>query len=273
MDKEKELDLQADEVAEPVAVEETEVAVIEADEPVSARVNDRGHRRGKNKYAALIGALISFLSIVGVITIIWGGIWWVRQAADTTELKEEFYYFLQPVLAYTPEPFENITETEQDALLDAAAYRVSLAEQIRMMQEQQKNSSAEVVCNYAVDDQGRIAIPVEEIEASYRALFGPDAPLTHRSVEENALTYSQADDCYYVPFNELMTGYQPVIESIKRKSGTYTVRVGFVANNDIAIDDHGNEIAPTADMAAYFQTYTFTRVDNDTYYISACAHE
>lgn len=270
MDKEKELELQADEAKEVEAVEADEVV---AEAPVSARVDEHGNRRGKNKYAALIGGLISFLSIVGVIAIIWAGVWWVRQAADTTELKEEFYYFLEPVLAYTPEPFDDITATEQDVFLDAAAYRVSLAEQIRMMQEQQKNSSAEVVCNYAVDDQGRIVIPVEEIEASYRALFGPDAPLTHRSVEANALTYSEADNCYYVPFNELMTGYHPVIESIKRRSGTYTVRVGFVANNDIVIDNHGNQITPTADMASYFQTYTFTRVDNDTYYIRACIHE
>lgn len=270
MDKEKELELQANEVKETETVEPAEVA---EEAPVSARVDEHGHRRGKNKHAALIGGLISFLSIIGVVAIIWGGVWWVRQAADTTALKEEFYYFLEPVLAYSPEPFEDITAVEQDAFLDAAAYRVSIAEQIRMMQEQQKNSSAEVTCNYAVDDQGRIAIPVAEIEQSYRTLFGPDAPLTHRSVEANALTYSEADNCYYVPFNELMTGYHPVIDSIKRRSGTYTVRVGFVANNDIAIDDHGNQVAPTADMAAYYQTYTFTRIDNDTYYISACAHE
>ena len=254
MDKEKELELKAD-------------------EPISERVNKSGKRRGKNKHAALIGGLISFLSLIGVIAIVCTGVWWVRQTADTTELKEEFYYFLQPVLAYSPEPFDDITVTEQDAFLDAAAYRVSLAEQIRMMQEQQKNSSAEVTCNYPVDDQGRLAIPVEEVEASYHTLFGPDAPLNHRSVEENALTYSEADNCYYVPFNQLLTGYQPVIESIKRKSGSYTVRVGFVANNDIVIDDHGNQVTPNADMAAYYQTYTFTRVDNETYYIRACVNE
>ncbi len=270
MDKEKELELPVEEAKE---MEATETDKVTEEAPVSARVDEHGKRRGKNKYAALIGGLISFLSIIGVVAIIWGGVWWVRQAADTTELKEEFYYFLQPVLAYSPEPFEDITVTEQDAFLDAAAYRVSIAEQIRMMQDQQKNSSTEVTCNYAVDDQGRIAIPVAEIEESYRTLFGPDAPLTHRSVEENALTYSEADGCYYVPFNQLLTGYQPVVESIKRQSRTYTVRVGFVANNDITIDNHGNQVTPTADMAAYFQTYTFTRVDNDTYYISACAHE
>ena len=272
MDKEKELDLQTDETTVTEAVEAVKVTEAVEEAPASERVNKRGYRRGNNKYAALIGGLISFLSVVGAIAIMAVGVWWIRQATDTTELKEEFYYFLQPVLAYTPEPFEDIATTEQDAFLDAAAYRVSLAEQIRMMQEQQKNSSAEVVCNYAVDDQGRIAVPVEEIEAAYRTLFGPNAPLAHRSVEENALTYSQADGCYYVPFNELMTNYRPVVQSIKRRSRTYTVHVGFVANNDIAIDNHGNEVPPTADMASYFQTYTFTRT-GDSYYISACSHE
>lgn len=265
MNKEKERELTAAEIAPEAA---------EAAEPTaSARYNKQGNRRGQVKYAATVGRLVSLLSVIGLIAVVWCGIWCIRQTTDTSALKEELYYFLQPVLAYSPEPFENIADTEQDEFLDAAAYRVSIAEQIRMMQEQQKNSNAEVVCNYAVDDQGRIAIPVEEIEASYRALFGPDAKLTHRSVEENALTYSAADNCYYVPFNELMTGYQPVIESIKRRSGSYIVRVGFVANNDITIDDHGNQVAPTADMASYFQTYTLKRTAEDTYYILSCAHE
>lgn len=255
MDKEKELELQAD-------------------EPASARVDERGHRRGRNPFAALVGGFIGFLSIVGAVSIVIGGIRWVRHAADTTALKEEFYYYLEPVLAYTPEPFDNIAVApQQDAFLDAAAYRISITEQVRMMQEQQKNSSAEVTCKYPVDDLGRIAVPIAEIEASYRALFGPDAPLTHRSVEANNLTYSAADKCYYVPFNDLMTNYRPVIESVKRKASSYTVRVGFVANNDIVIDDHGNEVPPTADMASYFQTYTFTRTDKDHYYISSCKNE
>lgn len=240
---------------------------------MSNRYNKSGNRRGANKYAATIGRLISVLSIIGAIAIVWGGIRLVKQTTSTDSLKEELYYYLQPVLAYTPDPFEDVATAEQDTFLDAAAYRVSTAEQIRMLQEQQKNSNAEVMCNYSVDDQGRIAVPTEEIEASYRALFGPNAPLTHRSVEENGLTYSSADGCYYVPFNELMTGYQPVIESVKQRSSSYTVRVGFVANNDITIDDHGNQVPPSADQASYFHTYTLKRTADDTYYIIACAHE
>ncbi len=240
----------------------------------STRTNENGYRRGQHKRAAFIGGLITLMSVIGIVAIILSGIWLIRRATDTSTLKEEMYYFLEPVIAYTPEPFDDIATTaEQDAFLDAAAYRVCIAEQIRMMQEQQKNSGAEVVCQYPVDDQGRIAIPVAEIEASYRTLFGPNAPLTHRSVEANAMTYSESDGCYYVPFSELTTGYQPIVDSIERNSDTYVVRVGFVANNDIAIDNHGNQVPPTAEQAAYFQTYTLTCLDDNVYYVSGCKHE
>ncbi|MBQ4613272.1 MAG: hypothetical protein IJB26_06995 [Clostridia bacterium] len=262
MDKEKEFDLTAE-------------TVNDADKPTAdARHDKNGNRRGQSKAAAWIGRVISLFCVIGVIATVWGAVWGIQKLSDTSALEEELYYFLKPVIAYSPEPFDDIaTAAEQDAFLDAAAYRVTIAEQIRMMQEQQKNSNAEVTCQYPVDEQGRIAIPVEEIEASYRALFGPDAPLTHRSVEENALTYSAADKCYYVPFNELMTGYQPVIASFKRGGSSYVVRVGFVANNDIVIDQYGNQVPPTAEQASYFQTYTFKRTNENTYYIAACTHE
>ena len=127
-------------------------------------------------------------------------------------------------------------------------------------------------CRYAVDDQGRIAVPLAELEASYNALFGPASPLTHRSLEDDNLTFSGADNCYYVPFQAANTGYVPVVDSVKHRGNTYTVRVGFVANNDIKLDAHGNTLTPTADMATYYQTYTLLEYDGG-YFINACSDE
>lgn len=244
----------------------TEIAEKKAARPVTRRYNRHGKRRGKYAYAAPLGMLISLLAIVGIVAVVFTGISAIQNATDAAELKEEFYYFLEPVLAYNPEPFENIQETEQDAFLSAAAYRVSLAEQVRMLVE------ADESCRYAVDDQGRIAVPLAELEASYNALFGPASPLTHRSLEDDGLTFSNADNCYYVPFQSLSTGYVPVVDSVKHRGNTYTVRVGFVANNDIKLDAHGNSLEPTADMATYYQTYTLLEYDGG-YFINACADE
>lgn len=236
----------------------------EKSRPVTRRYNKWGKRRGRYAYAAPLGMLISLLAVVGVIALVVTGVGAIRKSMDTTPLKEELYYFLEPVLVYTPTAFTAEEPAEQDAFLNAAAYRVLLAEQIRMLRE------ADEYTQYAVDDNGRLAIPVAEIEASYDVLFGTGMPLTNRTLEASGLTYSEADGCYYVPFEVANTGYRPVVDSVKRRGGTYRVRVGYVPITDIRMDEHGNEIKPTADMAAHYQTYTLTRT-GETYYISACA--
>ncbi|MBQ1202441.1 MAG: hypothetical protein II363_04835 [Clostridia bacterium] len=235
-----------------------------SNQPVTRRYNRHGKRRGKYAYAAPLGMLISTLALVGALALVFSGISAVRKVTDTTtNMGETMYYFLEPLLHYNPTPFEDITQTEQDAFLKAATYRVSLAEQNRMLKEADEN------CRYPVDDSGRIVVPVKEIEESYNALFGSASPLTHRSLEEENLLFSDADDCYYVPFQSLNSGYKPVIDYIKQRGTTFTVRIGFVANKDIKIDDHGNEITPTADMATYYQTYTVIQYPGG-YYVNAC---
>lgn len=247
--------------------QETVQVTPENERPVIRRYNKKGKRRGKYAYAAPLGVLITLLSLVGVAALIFAGVSAVQKSLDTTALEEEFYYYLEPVLAYNPAPFANAQETEQDAFLNAAAYRVMQAEQIRMLREGDELSI------YPVDDNGRIAVPVDTIVASYKVLFGEEALLTHRSVEDSGLEYSEGDACYYVPFETVNTGYRPVIDYIKRRASSYEVRIGFVLNTDIQLDEHGNEMKPTPDMAAHFQIYTLHRHKDDTYHIIACADE
>ena len=91
--------------------------------PVTRRYNKHGKRRGKFAYAAPVGFLVSLLSIVGVIAIVLGVVRFVQKQTDDTALKEELYYYLEPLLLYSPEPFDNAAKEEQDAFLNAAAYR------------------------------------------------------------------------------------------------------------------------------------------------------
>lgn len=233
--------------------------------PVTRRYNKRGQRRGKYAYAAPLGVLISLLSIVGVVAIVLSGIGAVRNATDNTELGEDLYYYLEPLLMYSPTPFEGVA-TEQDAFLNAAAYRIMQAEQIRMLREKDET------CAYPVDDSGRIVVPAEEVVDTYKVLFGADATLTHRSIEESGLTYSEADDCYYVPFETLNNGARPVIDYVKRGMKSCEIRIGFVPQTDIGLDEHGNQMEPTVEMATYFQTYTLKLADG-SYYIYSCMDE
>lgn len=261
---------------EETAVAETEPAAESAEapkaergksRPVTRRYNRNGKRRGKYAYAAPLGVLVSFLAVVGVAALILVGVFSIRAATDISYMEEELFYFLEPAMFYTPEPFEDAATQEQDPFLNAAAFRVMQAEQIRMLRE------GDETCQYPVDDNGRIAVPVEEIEASYKVMFGPEAVLTHRSTEGN-VEYSEADACYYVPFEIPATGYIPFIVSMKRTLSTYEIRLGFVQNADIQLDEYGNDVPPTEEQAAFFQTYTLQRdKEKDTYFIKSCVNE
>ena len=229
----------------------------------------RSDKKNKYAFAAPVGFLVSLLSLVGVIALMVSLVGFIREKTDKAELKQELQYYLEPLLVYSPEPFSNAAKSEQDVFLSAAAYKVALAEQNRMLHEKADYPQYDVEL-----EMNCYIVPVEVVEDAYRQLFGPKAKLTHRSVEGSGIEYSKTDECYYIPYWEADTGYEIVIDKVVTRRNRYEVRVGFVPKTDIQYDEHGEAIEPTVEQATYFQNYTLTRdKDNDTYYIKSCTDE
>ena len=249
-------------------VNKSEEQVVEK-RPVTRRYNKQGKRRGKYAYAAPVGFLVSFLSIVGVIAVIMSLTGYIRAKRDTSALEKELYYYLQPLMVYSPEPFSDAAKKPQDAFLSAACYKVMIAEQNRMQHEEDN------VPIYDIEQtMNCYFVPEEVVEDAYRELFGPKAKLTHRSVEGSGIEYSKTEKYYLIPIGKLDTGYEMVIDKVTVRKDHYEVRVGFVPKTDIKYDEHGEAIEPTAKQAAYFQTYTLIRnKDKGTYYIKSCKDE
>jgi len=221
-----------------------------------ARVDKNGQRRGRYKWAAPVGFVMSILAVVGVIAVVATGVGMVRELTDDTALREEIYYFLQPLTTYNPIPdFDDVNEEDIDELLRAAVWRITEAERIRMLKEKDENTK------YELDNNGRLIVPVAEVEASYKYLFGEDAVLNNRTLGEDDVEYSEGSRSYYVPFNFVSSLHQPVIDTIRRNGNEYQVRIAFVSSTELEVDDHGNTIAPTPDMAAFAQIYVLKRVD------------
>ena len=197
------------------------------------------------------------LAVVGVVSLILTGINAIQKAQDDTELRKELNDFLLPVMQYCPSPFTAVNDEQQDALLLAAIWRITTAEQVRQYREDDTNSL------YPEDEEYRMMIPIEEIEASYRYLYGPDAVPNHHNIEEEsqgfAFEYDPDNACYHVPFTTVSANYVPVLDTLKRRKDTVTVRVAYVSNKDVAMDDYGNEIPPTPDQATYTQIYTVVK--------------
>ncbi|MBR2319380.1 MAG: hypothetical protein IKA50_01170 [Clostridia bacterium] len=250
-------------------VNKNEEQVVEK-RPVTRRYNKQGKRRGKYAFAAPVGFLVSILSIVGVIAVIMSVAGYIREKRDTTALKQELYYYLEPLLVYSPEPFSDATKKQQDAFLSAACYKVMLEEQNRILHEEDETSKYDIE-----QSLNCYFVPEEVVEDAYHELFGSKIQLKHRSVEDSGIEYNKTEKYYLIPIREeLDTGYEMVIDEVKVRKDRYEVRVGFVPKTDIKYDEHGKAIAPTAKQATHFQTYTLTRnKDKGTYYIKSCKDE
>ena len=72
---------------------------------------------------------------------------------------------------------------------------------------------------------------------------------------------------YYIPITLNTSGYTPVLGKIKEKRGVYTVKVAYVSNNDIQVDERGNALPPTEKMAKYSQWYTLMRTDSESGFV------
>ena len=256
---------QAEEGYTPVfadlAAEEPEAEpAAEGPAAVARRYTAGGRRRGRRRYAAPLGLAVILLALVGLVSLVIFGVNAIRRAQDDTAIKQELYDFLEPLMVYTPiTPFTNVNDSDQDALILSALWKITEKERIRMLRENAETSL------YPLDDMSRLIIPIEEVREAYAELYGPDAqPYLHTIGDPGGsftFEYMEDEQTYHVPSAAADSLYQPVADTLKKKGDTYTLRVGYVSVMDIGVDEKGDTIPPTADMAKYFQSYTIQKTD------------
>jgi hypothetical protein len=234
----------------------------------NARVDKKGRRKGRYNWAAPLGLVMTVFAIIGMIATVSVATDFVKTLTDDTALKQELTYALQPLTTYNPVPsFDETNREEVDELLRAAVWRITDAERIRMLREKDDNTA------YELDNNGRLIVPVAEVEASYRYLFGDDAVLKNRTLgEEEDLEYSEGNNCYYVPFTFVNSLHQPVIDTVKNRGGQYHVRVAYVSVNELQVDERGNTLAPTPEMASFAQIFVVKKI-NGRFVITAVGEE
>lgn len=210
-------------------------------------------RKRRYRFAAPLGLLVILLAATGVISLVVMGVQAIQRSQDDTALRSELMDFLEPVVQYMPSPFDDVNDNPQEALLLGAIWRVTDEERIRMLREKDD------VSRYPTDDLGRMEIPVSKILDSYAALFGKDAQPSLVTIGDPGLSftfeYDSANGIYHVPYTSASTSYVPVLDTVKHKGSSYTLRIGYVPNNDIGVDEKGNPVDPLPEQADYFLIY------------------
>ena len=242
--------------------------VIVPEKPVKApKKRKKKRRRGQHRYAAPLGFLVLLFAVIGVISTVIGGVKLIIKANDDTALREELSLFLDPVIQMCPTPFEDAGDAEeQDTLMMAAIYDIAETERIRQLREKDDT------CKYDLEEtMWRMIVPQKDVESSFAALFGKETIRGHKTVGE--AEYDAKKKCYYVPLTLSTSGYLPVLDTIKEKDDVYTVRVAYVSDADVQIDERGNTIPPTADMSKYAQKFKVRRNEDNSWTLLSVAAE
>lgn len=244
----------------------------ESDPPKSShRYFKSGRRRGARRGMALLGLTVLIFALIGVAATVIAGIRIIQKARDTSYLKEDMYYTLLPLTAYAPAAFEDVNADPQDALIQAALFRLTNREAIRSQQDPAYLSP------YRVDEFGRTAIPIDDVSASYAALFGPEATPQYHTFGGDVSSYftyeyNQEEGVYYVPYSDSPSAYETAVDAIRRAGNVYKVRVGFIHRRDVTVDDHGNQVVDLK-KATYFQIYTLEQLEDGSFVIRSVADE
>lgn len=237
----------------------------------SRRYNKAGQRRGERQGMAVLGLIVLIFAVIGVFSSLLFGIRIVKNARDTSHLKEEMYYTLRPLMQYAPTAFETAHNSEQDTLIQSALYVITNREWIRQQQD------SNYITPYSTDEFGRTVVPIADVNAAYAQLYGKNATPNCHTFGDDASTYFTYEydaekQVYYVPFSSVSSSYEPLIDTIRRAGDIYTVRVGYVHLQDITIDDYGNRVVDLA-KATYFQLYTVERLEDESFIIRSVKDE
>ena len=123
---------------------------------------------------------------------------------------------------------------------------------------------------FQMDDNGKLIVPVADIEASKVKLFGPNVTLTYESIGEGETTFEYYSDenTYHIPVYGI-DAYTPYVVDGEKKGNTMILTVGYVPAGEYWTQDKdGNKIPP---QPSRYMEYTMTKVDEENYILSAIA--
>ena len=209
-------------------------------------------KRGKHRYAAPVGGAYILLALIGVIAVIYGAVQLYGKLTDNSKLLRQIERQIQPVMMFDPVPFDNIQDVDNKVLVKTSIWSCMYSD---------KRGS------YTYDDNGMILIPVSDVEVAAVKLYGPEAKLTHTSLEEDGIsyTYDAENNVYRVPMMAQGGYYTPMVVDMQKNGDVYEVTVGYVAPGaSWTTTEDGDSYTPTPDK---YMIYRMKKEDGEYYIV------
>lgn len=179
----------------------------------------RKHRY-QHPYALTVGIFVLIFALVGVAFSIYYSIRLTGYILDNTRQKNEFEYYLLPVVMLDPPTFESVNNLDELFLLQSSMWYAIL-----------NNDTS----TYVKDDNGYLLLPVSDVDLSAVALYGPTVKLKHQTFGDYVETYEYDEELnvYRVPQTAQSSMYTPRVDSIQVKGDRYYLSVGYIPQGNL----------------------------------------
>lgn len=226
------------------------------DPEISRRKKEEQARRSRRRTRQWIGVALTFLVIVGVVSIVRTGIEVTRNLLDNSSERKEFEMRIRPLVWFDVLPFTDVGQLEQNTIKQVAIWGI-------------------------IDEVGRealpknsedlIIIPTVDVDQYARELFGKNFTFQeHGAFDDKTLglvyEFNEENSYYVVPGTSLELAYTPTVVDINNMgNGIKQVVVGYVSlrNTEGGVLNEPDYEHPVLYMNFYFQR------DGGEYYLYA----
>lgn len=203
--------------------------------------------RIRRRMRQLLGAVICFLVLVGIVSLVQSAFAFIGEAFDDTKEKEALAMRLSTLVALDPVPFSSLEQANRNTLLNAAIW-----------------ASIKSDTNYERDEAGAMYLPTLDIDATVAALYGPDFKFEYATFEDHGMkfTYVPEKKAFLLPITSAVSDYSPLVTKIKgEKDGVKRVTVGYVSPFNVSGEfSPGHEQKPVK-----YQDYLFRKNKGEHY--------
>lgn len=196
-------------------------------------------KRRKNALALPAGIITILLAIVGLITVINLSVNYAQKLKNREIKKAGYEDFLKPAVMFDPDLFDDLTQADNSQLLYAAVWNLLLDEEGMSKYP------------YSQGEHFGIQVPQEDIERSFRTLFGSEIDIAslHASIDMSAydITYDAALKSYILPITGVDSVYIPRVYDIDRQGNSVVLTVGYIGTKAWADVEEGSLESPEPD--------------------------
>ena len=171
--------------------------------------------KAKRRKYAVLGIVCGILALIGLVSLIAGGIGMLKNIGSANDKKDRFTHVIYPATIMDIDAFNNPSELSSEQIITATLWSIIM----------DKNK----IGNYESQLGDTVSIPDVDVEKYAVELFGENIPaFEHCTVGPVEARFYYSDGAYNVKLKPITFTYAPDVRSVVKSGSIYTLTVDYI---------------------------------------------